>query len=103
MIRISALYPATPGSRFDWDYYLGAHSALVHKLCDPLGMVKLEIDRGIAGLPPGTPAPFHAVGYLTWATMSEMQAALASAAPEVLADLPNFTDVQPTILISEVA
>lgn len=103
MIRISALYPATPGSRFDWDYYLGAHSALVHKLCDPLGMVKFEIDRGIAGLPPGTPAPFQAVAYLTFPSMGEVQTALVSAAPELLADLPKFTDVQPTFLISEVA
>jgi uncharacterized protein (TIGR02118 family) len=101
MIRLSVLYPATPGSRFDWDYYLGAHVALVHRLVDPLGLVKIEIDRGIGGMPPGAPAPFHAVGYLYFNTLEEFQTALFATAPELIADQANYTDVASIVMISE--
>jgi hypothetical protein len=57
MIRLSVMYPATPGSRFNWDYYLGPHLELSRKLLTPRGLVRTEIDRGIGGLPPGAPAP----------------------------------------------
>jgi len=102
MVRLSVPYPATPGSKFDWDYYLGPHVALVHRLWDPLGLVKLEIDRGVAGLPPGAPAPFHAIGYLTFPTMGDLQMALISSAAELIADQARYTDVQSVVMISEV-
>jgi hypothetical protein len=28
MIKVTILYPSTPGSRFDFDYYLGTHMPL---------------------------------------------------------------------------
>src|SRR5436309_12572427 len=102
MVRLSVLYPATPGSRFDWDYYLSSHVDLVHRLWDPLGLIKLEIDRGVGGLPPGEPAPFHAIGYLTFATLGELQTALVSSAPQLVADQAKYTDVQSVVMISDV-
>ena len=69
------MYPATPGSRFDWDYYLGPHLELSRRLLNSRGLVRTEIDRGIAGLPPGTPAPYHAVGYLVFQTMEDLGSA----------------------------
>jgi uncharacterized protein (TIGR02118 family) len=70
------------------------------KLCGN-ALVKLEIDRGVSGLPPGAPPPFQAVAYLTFPTMVELQNAFANAAPELLADLSNFTDVEPVFQIAE--
>src|SRR5262245_19672232 len=52
MIRLSVMYPATPGSHFDWNYYLGPHLKLSRQLLGPRGLVRTEIDRGIGGLPP---------------------------------------------------
>jgi len=101
MIRLSVLYPATPGSRFDWAYYLGSHLELAGRLLTPRGMVRVEIDRGIGGFPPGAPAPYHAVAHLFFNTLAELQAALAATAPELIADVPKYTDVQTELLISE--
>ena len=102
MIRLSVLYPATAGSRFDWEYYLGQHVDLVNRLLPPLGLVKLEIDHGLGGFPPGAPPPFLAVGHLFLQTMSDLQTALGATAAELVADQKKYTDVQSVILISEV-
>jgi uncharacterized protein (TIGR02118 family) len=64
--------------------------------------VKFEVDRGVAGLPPGTPPPFHAIAYLTYAAMGDLQTSLFRAAAELMADLPRFTDVQPAMMIGEI-
>ena len=32
MIRLNFLYPNTPGSRFDVDYYLGTHMPMAKRL-----------------------------------------------------------------------
>jgi uncharacterized protein (TIGR02118 family) len=102
MVRLSVLYPATPGSRFDWDYYLGPHVDLVNRIVGPMGLVKVEIDRGIGGFPPGAPAPFHAVGHLFFNTLDDFQAALGATAPQLIADQAKYTDVQAVVMVSQV-
>jgi uncharacterized protein (TIGR02118 family) len=102
MVRLSVMYPATPGSRFNWDYYLGPHLELSRKLLTPRGLVRTEIDRGIGGLPPGAPAPYHAVGHLFFRTLPDLQSALAATAADFIADERNYTDVPSVVQISEV-
>jgi uncharacterized protein (TIGR02118 family) len=102
MIRLSVMYPNTPGSRFDWEYYLGTHLELSRNLLGDRGLVRTEIDRGIGGLPPGAPAPYHAVGHLFFRTPDEMQSALAATAADFIADQRNYFDGQSVIQISEV-
>ncbi len=94
MIRVSVLYPQ--GGKFDFDYYINKHMKLVHKLLDPFGLVKTEVDRSV-----GT-APFLAVGHLIFNTLEEMQKGLQAHDPELAADLVNFTDVQPQFQVSEI-
>ena len=101
MIRVSVMYPATPGSYFDWDYYLGQHLELARRLLNPRGLVRTEIDRGVSGLPPGAP-PYHAVGHLFFRTMAEVESALAATAPEFIADERNYTSGPSVVQISEV-
>jgi uncharacterized protein (TIGR02118 family) len=102
MIRISVMYPATPGSRFDWNYYLGPHRDLAGRLLSGRGLIRTEIDRGLGGFPPGAPPPYHAVGHLFFRTMAEMESALAATAAEFVADERNYTDVPSVVQISEV-
>jgi len=102
MIRLSVMYPAMPGSHFDWNYYLGPHLELSRRLLGSRGLVRTEIDRGISGLPPGTPPPYHAVGHLFFRTMEELESALAATAEAFIADEQNYTNVPSVVQISEV-
>jgi uncharacterized protein (TIGR02118 family) len=102
MVRLSVMYPAAPGPRFDWDYYLGPHLELARKLLGSRGLIRTEIDRGVAGLPPGAPPPYHAVGHLFFGTMAELESAISATAAEFIADERNYTDVPNVVQISEV-
>jgi uncharacterized protein (TIGR02118 family) len=102
MIRVSIMYPATPGSSFDWDYYLGPHLQLARKLLTSKGLVRTEVDRGVGGLPPGAPAPYHAVGHLFFRTQAEMQSALSATAAEFIADERKYSSAPSVVQISEV-
>ena len=101
MIRLSVMYPATPGSRFDWEYYLGPHLELAKRLLMPLGMVRVEVDRGLGGFPPGAPSPYHAVGHLFFPSMEVMGSALGATAAELIADSQKYSDSS-VLMVSEV-
>jgi uncharacterized protein (TIGR02118 family) len=102
MIRLSVMYPATAGSSFNWDYYLGKHLELSRRLLTSRGLVRTEIDRGIGSFPPGAPAPYHAVGHLFFRSMEELVSALSATAAEFIADEPNYTNRPSVVQISEV-
>ena len=94
MIRISVLY--AQGGKFDFDYYVNTHMALVHKLLDPYGLIKSEVDRGIGD------SPYAAVGHLVFKSAEDMQKGLQAHDPELAADLVNFSDIKPEFQISEI-
>jgi uncharacterized protein (TIGR02118 family) len=82
-------------------YYTDKHLAMVHRLLDPIGLVRHEVDKGIGTAQPGAQAPYVAIGYLYFKSMEDMQKALSHAG-EMMPDIPNFTDVQPQVQISEI-
>jgi uncharacterized protein (TIGR02118 family) len=102
MIKVSVMYPASAGSKFDWEYYLGDHLRLAHRLLDSKGLVRIEIDRGVGSLPPGAPAPYHAVGHLFFRTMQEMMEALGATAMEFIEDERKYAPNGSVVQISEV-
>jgi len=102
MVRLSVMYPAIPGSHFDCNYYLGPHLELSRRLLNKRGLVRTEIDRGIASFPPGARAPYHAVGHLFFRTMADMESALTAIAADFIADERNYTDCPSVVQISEV-
>lgn len=94
MIRVSVLYPR-PG-KFNFNYYAKEHMQLVHKLLDPFGLIKSEVDKGVES------SPYLAVGHLIFNTMEDMQRGLQAHDPDLKADLPNFTDIEPQFQVSEI-
>jgi uncharacterized protein (TIGR02118 family) len=65
-------------------------------------MVRYEIDKGIGGATPGSPAPFVAGVHMFFDSLQSFQGAFGPNAGPIMADIPNYTDIQPTIQISEV-
>jgi uncharacterized protein (TIGR02118 family) len=102
MVRVSVTYPRSPGSTFDWDYYLGPHLALAHRLLDPMGLIRIEVDRGIGAFPPGTASHVHAVGHLFFASIEEMESAMAAHAAEFVTDQGKYFNGESIVQVNEV-
>ncbi|HEU4691434.1 MAG TPA: EthD family reductase [Vicinamibacterales bacterium] len=101
MIKVSVLYPNTSGVRFDMAYYLDRHMPMVRDLMG--GALKgMNVEQGLAGGQPGVPAPYIALGHLFFESLDAFQAAFAQHSAPILADIPNYTNSQPTIQVSEV-
>tara|TARA_B100000315_G_C14316312_1_gene468713 strand:- start:233 stop:547 length:315 start_codon:yes stop_codon:yes gene_type:complete len=101
MIRVTVAYPNQKGKKFDWDYYTNNHLALVHEHLDARGLARVEVDKGISAPDPGAPPPFVAVAYLTFNTVEDVHEAFKAVGRPVMGDIPNFTDIEPVIQISE--
>lgn len=61
MIRITVLYPKSAGSQFDMAYYLQKHIPLVKQRLTPLGLVGVDLEEGLAGGAPGSPASYYII------------------------------------------
>jgi uncharacterized protein (TIGR02118 family) len=101
MVKVSVLYPHKDGANFDMNYYLTKHMPLVRQRLGA-ALKDLSVDQGVAGGAPNSPAPFVALGHLLFDSVPDVQSALGSHGAELMADVPNFTNIQPTIQISEV-
>ena len=101
MIRVSVLYPNETGKRFDWDYYLNKHMVWAIQKLEPLGLVKTEIDKGVASREPGAPPPFLAQCHMYYNTIEDFQNCIPVVEEGAL-DIPNYTDIEPVIQISEI-
>tara|TARA_B100001013_G_scaffold286378_1_gene186186 strand:+ start:771 stop:1082 length:312 start_codon:yes stop_codon:yes gene_type:complete len=102
MIKVSLLYAAEEGKKFDMDYYYNKHMPLVHERLDPGGLIRSEIESGISSADPSAPAPFVAIGTLYFNTTDEVHEGFKTHGRELMGDLPNFTDIAPQVQISEI-
>jgi uncharacterized protein (TIGR02118 family) len=93
VIRMSVLYPKTEGATFDHDYYANSHVPLAVKTW---GLDGADIDKGLDG-------PYEAAVHFTFDSVEAMQAALgAEGTGEVMADVANYTTIQPVMQTSEI-
>ncbi len=102
MISLTVLYPQTADSHFDMAYYVDTHTPLVRERLTPAGLTGITLAAGVAGASPAPDSPpvFAMICQLHFATPDELQAALAAHAPELMGDIPNFTNVEPIMQIS---
>jgi len=101
MIKVTILYPNGDGKTFDMDYYSNKHMPMVASLLgDSLKL--LAIDKGIAGGTPDEPIPYLAIGYLYFDKLSAYQNSFGPNAEKIVSDIPNYTNIQPVVQISEV-
>lgn len=99
-ITVTVMYPNTPGSKFDMDYYLGAHRDLVGKLWGD-SLITARAVKGLGTPDPDTPAPYQVMAIFEIESMAVLQQMIGDHGEEVMGDIPNFTDVTPTVQISE--
>src|SRR5215204_3341655 len=96
MIKMTVLYPAGEGKTFDMLYYQNTHIPLV---MDLLGaeLKGTSIDSGVGSAIPGSPAPFVAMGHLYFNSIEDFASSFGAHAPTIIADLPNFTNIEPVV------
>ncbi len=102
MIRVTVSYPNAPAARFDLDYYLATHMPLVDQRMKPHGLRSWSVTKGIGGGAPGSPAPFLMTATMDFDSIDQVQAGMGAEGPTLMADLPNFTNIQPQIQIDEI-
>jgi uncharacterized protein (TIGR02118 family) len=101
MIKVTVMYPNNAESRFDIAYYCKTHIPMVQRLAGP-ALKGVAVEQGIAGATPGSAAPYLAVGQLQFDSVEAFQASFSPHAQEIMSDIPNYTNTQPVIQISEV-
>jgi len=101
MIKVSVMYPNSEGSEFDMDYYCNTHVPMVR---EKLGtdLKKVSAEEGLGGAVPGEKASYIAMGHLYFDSVQIFYAAFAPHAEAIMGDIPNYTNVQPTVQVSEV-
>ena len=101
MIKVSVMYPNVAGGRFDMEYYLKNHMPLVQERLGP-ALKGMAVEKGLSGEEPGSPAAYVAMGHLLFDSAEAFHASFAPHAQAILGDIPNYTDIEPSIQISEV-
>ena len=101
MIKVSILYPGNPGTRFDVDYYLRFHMPMAARLLGSAVMA-VSVEIGVSGAMPGQPAPFAAIAGFTCESIEAFTAAFMPVAGQLQGDIPNYTDIDPVIQVSEI-
>lgn len=101
MIKVSVMYPYAETAKFDMDYYCSNHMPMVR---DKLGaaLKNMAIDEGRSAAEPGSRPAYVAMGHLYFDNVESFQAAFDPNAEAILGDIPNYTDIEPILQISEI-
>ena len=91
MVTLLVTYPGEADTRFDREYYVTTHLPLVRRAWGPCGMESIA-----AFFPSGDGDGTIALCACGFRDEAALQAALHSPqTPEVMADVPHFTDAKP--------
>jgi uncharacterized protein (TIGR02118 family) len=101
MIKVSVMYPSGAGATFDMNYYLNSHMPMVGQKLGA-SLKGMEVDDGLGGMPPGSPAPFLAMAHLLFDSVEVFGAEFSTHGAAIQADFPKYTNTQPVIQISTV-
>ncbi len=83
------------------DYYRDRHMPMVQ---ERLGAAckGIAVEQGIASGTPSSRPQFIAMGHIYFDSLEEFQSSFGQHGREFVADVPNYTNVQPVIQISAV-
>lgn len=101
MIKVSVMYPNTPGAKFDHAYYRDSHMPLLKaRMGDKCK--SYTIDKGLGGGAPGSAATYVGMCHIFCDSIADFQAGFGPHAKEITGDIKNYTDIAPVMQISEV-
>jgi uncharacterized protein (TIGR02118 family) len=101
LIKVSVMYPYAEGKTFNMEYYETKHMPMVATFLGS-NLVKYTIEKGLASGIPNQPLPFMAIGTFYVKSLPDYQAAIGPHRDAIRADFPNYTNISPVILVSEV-
>lgn len=90
MQRVTVLYPNKTDKKFDFDYYMKKHIPFIAGLVGK----SIEVRRGIYTAM-GSPAAFVCMATIPIDSVAAFQAIFARHGAEILADIPNYTNIEP--------
>ena len=98
MVKLVVAYgPPEDAAAFD-QHYAETHVALVHKIPS---LRRFEAGK-VLGTPDGSPAPFYYIAELSFDSVEDLQAAMASPEGEAAgADVSTFATGGATLMIAE--
>lgn len=100
MTKVSVLYPNGEGHTFDMSYYTEKHLPMVGELLGN-SLKGSALEKGISG-PEGSPGAYLVLSHLYYDSIEAFEASFGPNAEKIMADIPNYTNTQPVIQISEV-
>ncbi len=95
MLAVTILYPRTEDSTFDMEYYTSSHMPM---FAESLG--DACHGWGAAAIAEGK---YAAMGWAMVTDQEGFNAGMAAHGATIMGDVPNYTNVQPELLIGEVA
>lgn len=95
LIKVSVIYPSKEGANFDMDYYLNKHIPMVSGFLGD-AVKGASVEKGLEG------QPYMAIACLYFESISSFEASFGPHAEKTMADVPNYTNIEPVIQISEV-
>ena len=101
MIKVSVFYPNKPGGQFDWDYYLNRHMPMAIEAFGA-ALRGVTVEQGLTGDTPDAPPPYVAMCHFLFDSVESFMAAFMPHAAALEGDIPNYTDVEAGIQISDV-
>ena len=97
MQRVTVLYPNREGATFNFDYYTQKHVPWVAGLVGR----SIEVRRGISSAS-GSSVPFVCVATINVDTIAEFQSVFAEHGAAIMADIPNYTNIEPFVQFDEI-
>jgi uncharacterized protein (TIGR02118 family) len=101
VVKVSVFYPNKPDARFDAEYYLNVHMPMAISLLGT-ALKGVSADIGMSGGQPGQAPPFAGMCHFTCDSAEVFNEAFLPHAAALMGDIPNYTDIEPVIQISEI-
>jgi uncharacterized protein (TIGR02118 family) len=95
------MYPNSPEITFDKEYYCNKHITLISQLLGD-AIKDIQVSFGLVGASAEEAPAFVAMVFMTFDSVEAFQTAFEPHALRLIADIPNYTNAQPQIQISEI-